>query len=47
VDVREASAEVEPKSGAVVQVFTSGTVVQIFQLSGKVPPDSFSVGSKS
>ena len=37
MDVREATAEVEPKSGAVVQVFTSGTMVQVFLLSGNVP----------
>ncbi len=41
MDVRESTAEVEPKTGAVVQVFTSGTMVQVFLLSGKVPPDSF------
>jgi hypothetical protein len=33
VDVREAAAEVEPATGTVVQVFTSGTMVQVFQLS--------------
>ena len=31
-DVREAAAEVEPATGAVVQVFTSGTMVQVFLL---------------
>src|ERR1700685_2366940 len=40
---REANAEVEPKTGALVQVFTSGTMVQVFLLNGKVPYDSFSV----
>ena len=40
MDVREATAEVEPTSGAVVQVFTSGTMVQVFLLSGKVAPES-------
>lgn len=43
MDVREATAEVEPTSGAVVQVFTSGTMVQVFQLSGNVPSGSFNV----
>jgi uncharacterized protein YbcI len=43
MDVREATAEVEPASGALVQVFTSGTMVQVFLLSGKVPSESFSV----
>jgi uncharacterized protein YbcI len=47
MDVREATAEVEPASGAVVQVFTSGTMVQMFQLSGTVPPGSFNAGSKA
>jgi uncharacterized protein YbcI len=42
MDVREATAEVEPASGAVVQVFTSGSMVQVFQLSGKVASESFS-----
>ncbi|MDP9175374.1 MAG: DUF2294 domain-containing protein [Planctomycetota bacterium] len=41
MDVREASADVEPKTGAVVQAFTTGTMVQVFLLSGKVPPDNF------
>src|SRR5271154_2638282 len=46
MDVREATAEVEPKSGAVVQVFTSGTMVQVFLLSGNVPSGSFNAGIK-
>jgi uncharacterized protein YbcI len=46
MEVREATAAVEPTSGAVVQVFTSGTMVQVFQLSGKVPSGSFSNGNK-
>lgn len=41
MNVREATAEVEPTSGAVLQVFTSGTMVQVFLLSGKVPQGSF------
>ena len=47
MDVRETTAEVEPKSGAVVQVFTSGTMVQVFLLSGKVPSGSFDPGTES
>ena len=43
MEVREATAEIEPASGAVVQIFTSGTMVQVFQLSGRVPSGSFSV----
>ena len=33
VEVREATAEVEPTSGTVVQVFTTGTMVQVFLLA--------------
>jgi uncharacterized protein YbcI len=33
VPVREAAAEVETSTGTVVQVFTSGTMVQVFQLT--------------
>jgi len=43
MEVRGATAELDPKTGAVVQVFTSGTMVQVFLLSGKVPSGSFSV----
>ena len=42
MDVREATAEIEPKSGAVVQAFTTGNVVQVFQLAGSVPPGAWS-----
>jgi uncharacterized protein YbcI len=37
--VREATAEIEPASGAVVQAFTTGTVVQVFLLGGNVPTE--------
>ena len=36
VAVREATAEVETTTGAVVHVFTSGTMVQVFQLAESV-----------
>ena len=42
VEVREATAEVETKSGTVVQVFTSGTLVQVFLLASSVPADTWS-----
>lgn len=42
VDVREATAEVEPSTGTVVGVFTSGTTVQVYMLAHTVPPDSWS-----
>jgi uncharacterized protein YbcI len=41
MDVREATAEVEPSSGAVVQVFTSGTMVQVFLLSESLPTQTW------
>ena len=41
VEVREATAEVDPKSGTVVKVFTSGSMVQVFLLAHAVPADSW------
>ena len=42
MDVREATAEVEPLSGAVVQAFTTGNVVQVFQLVGSFSTETWS-----
>lgn len=42
MEVREATAEVEPASGAVVQAFTTGTVVQVFQLAGAASTETWS-----
>jgi len=42
MDVREATAEVEPASGAVVQAFTTGTMVQVYLLSGNAPTEAWS-----
>jgi uncharacterized protein YbcI len=42
VDVREASAEIEMATGTAVQVFTSGTMVQVFQLTKSVPAETWS-----
>jgi uncharacterized protein YbcI len=42
MDVREATAVIEPKSGAVVHAFTSGNVVQVFQLAGRAPTEAWS-----
>ena len=42
VDVREATAEVEPKTGTVVGVFTTGTTVQVYLLADAVPAESWS-----
>jgi uncharacterized protein YbcI len=40
--VREATAEVEPASGAIVQAFTTGTVVQVFLMDGSSPKETWS-----
>ena len=42
VEVREATAEVEPSTGTVVQVFTKGTMVQVFLLAHGVPAEAWS-----
>jgi uncharacterized protein YbcI len=42
MDVREATTEIEPASGAVVQAFTTGTVVQVFLLVGSTPTETWS-----
>jgi len=42
VQVREATAEVEPAAGTVVKVFTSGTVVQMFLLADSVGMETWS-----
>lgn len=39
--VREAAAEVETTTGTVVHVFTSGTMVQVFQLSGGLSAETW------
>jgi len=46
VDVRDATAEVETRTGTVVQVFSSGTVVQVFLLAKGVPAGSWSDSGK-
>ena len=42
VEVRQATAEVEPTTGTMVQVFTTGTMVQVFLLARGVPAGSWS-----
>ena len=42
VEVREATAEVEPATGTVVGVFTTGTTVQVYLLADAVPAESWS-----
>ncbi|SFJ25210.1 DUF2294 domain-containing protein [Planctomicrobium piriforme] len=41
VDVHECAAEVETKTGAVIHVFTSGTMVQVFQLGGNLSEEAW------
>ena len=40
--MREAVAEVEPATGAVVQAFTTGRVVQVYQLAGSNSTETWS-----
>jgi uncharacterized protein YbcI len=47
VQVRQAAAEVEPTTGAVVHAFTTGTVVQVFLLAGDVPSEAWSRSTSS
>jgi uncharacterized protein YbcI len=41
VAVGEAAAEVETTTGAVAHAFTSGTMVQVFRLAGRIPADAW------
>ncbi len=41
VEVREAAAEVEPTTGTVVAVFTTGTVVHVYLLARSIPADTW------
>jgi uncharacterized protein YbcI len=41
VEVRQALAEVEPATGTVIQVFNSGTMVQVFLLSQSIPQETW------
>jgi uncharacterized protein YbcI len=40
-EVREATGEVEFAGNAIVQVFTTGTVVQVFRMAGMVPTQTW------
>lgn len=44
VEVREAGAEIETMTGAVMQRFATGTVVQVFLLARNVPADAWDGG---
>ncbi len=41
VAVRESAAEVETKTGAIVHAFTSGAMVQVFQLAGSITEEAW------
>ena len=41
VEVREAAAEVETTTGAVVLAFATGTMVQVFSLARNIPADAW------
>lgn len=41
VEVRQATAEVEPATGTVVAVFTTGTVVQVYLLARAIPAETW------
>ncbi len=41
VAVGEAAAEVETTTGAVVHAFTTGTMVQVFQLAGRITAENW------
>jgi uncharacterized protein YbcI len=45
VEVREAAAEIEPRTGTIVAVFTTGTVVQVFLLARGIPADEWNVSA--
>jgi hypothetical protein len=47
MQVREAAAAVDPTSGAVVQGFIGGTMVEVFLLSGKVRSGDFNGGNET
>ena len=41
VAVREAAAEIDTNTGAVIHVFTTGTMVQVFQLAGGLTSENW------
>jgi len=47
VAVGEAAAEVEATTGAVVHAFTTGTMVQVFQLAGGISADAWNGNGSS
>ena len=47
VAVGEAAAEIETTTGAVVHAFTSGTMVQVFQLAGRISANTWNGNGSS
>ena len=47
VEVREATAEIEPATGTVMQVFTTGTMVQVFLLAHNISPEDWNGAGQS
>jgi uncharacterized protein YbcI len=45
VEVRDASAEIDPATGTVVGVFSSGTVVQVYLLANAIAADTWNADS--
>ncbi len=46
VEVREAASEVDPATGTVVAVFTTGTVVHVYLLDRSIPAETWNaIGS--
>ena len=41
IAVGEAAAEIETTTGAVVHAFTTGTMVQVFQLAGRISAETW------
>jgi uncharacterized protein YbcI len=41
VQVRDATAEIETNTGAILQIFATGTVVQVFSLASALPGESW------
>jgi len=47
MEVLESSADVDPTCGPVLHIFPSGTMVQMFLLSGKLPSGYFDAANKT
>lgn len=44
VEVRQATAEIEPSTGSIVAVFATGTVVQVFLLKSNMLAETWNAG---